>query len=187
MKTVLFAFCLLLSGWSQAALIQLEPNQTNYQVGDTIQLNMTISGLTETVGAFFTEIVYQPSAMTLQSWQFGSGLDDGFGSLPFADHDAVTGSISLDEYAFFDADESILAQQQGNGFILASLSFVALQAGDFWLNFNPNWFGVESFDGAFIDASFADVNLSISNPAQVPAPATMMLLLLGLGLLLRRR
>ena len=185
MKTILITFCLLFSGLSQAALIQLQPNQTEYQVGDTVELSMTISGLTETVASFKTEVFYQPSAFLLQSWQFGSGLDDGFGSLQFADHDEAMGSIALDEFTFA-SDESILAGQQGNGFVLANLSFVALQAGEFLFSFNPLLFGVENFAGDFIDASFNDLNVSI-NPTQVPVPATALLLLTGMGLLLRRR
>lgn len=186
MKTLLLTICLLFSGLSQAALIQLQPDRTDYQVGDTIQLSMIISGLSETVAGFWTEVFYQPSAFLLQSWQFGNGLDDGFGSLQFAKHDAVLGSIALDDVAFPDADESILSAQQGTGFVLAQLNFMALEAGDFLLSFNPGWFEVESFAGDFIAADFADLNLRIQ-PSQVPAPATAMLLLLGLGLLYRRR
>lgn len=185
MKTVFFTLCLLFSGLSQAALIQLQPDRTDYQVGDSIQLSMVISGLSETVASFMTEVFYQPSAFLLQSWQFGSGLDDGFGSVQFAEHNAVIGSIWLDEFTFA-ADESVLADQQGSGFLLASLTFVALQAGDFLFSFDPVLFGVESFAGTFIDASFADLSLRIQ-PTQVPVPATAFLLLAGLGLLYRRR
>ncbi|MEE2024930.1 MULTISPECIES: PEP-CTERM sorting domain-containing protein [Alkalimonas] len=186
MKALFLTFCLVMSGLSHAALIQLQPDQNEYRVGDSIQLSMTISGLSETLGAFWSEVFYQPSAFLLQSWQFGNGLDDGFGSLQFADHDAVVGSITLDDYAFWDADESILAAQQGTGFVLAQLNFIALEAGDFLLSFNPGWFGVENFAGTFIDASFADLSLRIQ-PTQVPVPATAFLLLAGLGLLYRRR
>lgn len=185
MKTVFFTLCLLFSGLSHAALIQLQPDRTDYQVGDSIQLSMVISGLSETVASFMTEVFYQPSAFLLQSWQFGSGLDDGLGSMQFAEHNAVIGSITLDEYTFA-ADESVLADQQGSGFLLASLTFVALQTGDFLFSFDPVSFGVENFAGTFIDASFADLSLRIQ-PTQVPVPATAFLLLAGLGLLYRRR
>jgi type II secretory pathway component PulM len=194
MKVILLAMCFILSLFStlaHSALMVLQPERRSYQVGDTIQLELKITDLSTTVGAFWTQLQYQPTALQLQSWQFGTGLDDGAGSLQFAEHDALNGVITLDEYTFPTADPAALAAaqlsslQQG-GLVLARFTFQALQAGDWQLGLNPQWFGVESFAGDRIKTDAADLNLTVT-AAQVPAPATLLMLLGGIVLLSQRR
>lgn len=194
MKVILLVMCFIFSIFSSlahSALMVLQPERSSYQVGDTIQIDMKITGLATTVGAFWTKLKYQPAALQLQSWQFGTGLDDGVGSLQFAEHDAVNGVLTLDEYAFPAADPTALvaAQQhemQQGGLVLARLTFKALQAGQLQLAFNQPWFGVESIAGDLIKTDVADLTLTVS-AAQVPAPATLALLLGGVVLLSQRR
>lgn len=186
MKSMLFALCLLFSGVSHAALIQLHADRSDYQIGETITVTLFISDLTETIGGFWADVLYPSSVVSLLNWQFGSGFDDGFGSYPYDDHNAVAGSIYLNDYADLFADEAILAAQQGSSFVLATFSFLATQAGNVLLSFNPMDFGAVNFANDFINVSATDLNLTVS-AAQVPAPATVVLMLAGLGLLYRRR
>jgi len=199
MKVILFALCFVFFMFSQfahSALMVLQPDRSNYQVGDNIQLQLKLTGMNvsdtgSTVAAFWTKLLYQPAALQLQSWQFGTGLTDAAGSLQFAEHDALHGELTLDEYAFAAADPATLAasqqlaMQQG-GLLLATLTFQALQAGDWQLTFDPKWFGVENVAGDRINTAAADLNLTVT-ALQVPAPATMLLLLGGLALLSQRR
>lgn len=188
MKTLLTALLLTLSFHSQAALIKLESLHNSYQVGDTIELQLSVSNLSTTLGGFFSEFSYASNSLSLLGWQFGNGFDDGFGSLQFSDHDALAGMLALDEYADPFADEQLLAANQGTGFVLATLQFVALSAGDFWFSFNPDWSGALSFDNQFVAVSFSDLQLQV-HPAStpVPAPATLLLLLAGLLFLSARK
>lgn len=199
MKVILFAVCFgfcLFSHFAHSALMVLQPDRSSYQVGDSIQLELKLTDLNvtdvgSTVAAFWTQLFYQPAALRLKSWQFGSGLADATGSLQFAEHDVLNGILTLDEYAFAPADPATLAAsqqlaiQQGD-LLLARFTWQALQAGDWQLAFDPKWFGVQSFAGDRISITGADLRLTIT-AAQVPAPATLMLLLGGLGLLRQRR
>lgn len=188
MKTILTTLLLVLSFSSQAALIKLESLYSNYQVGDTIELQLSISNLTDTLGGFFSELSYATEGFSLLGWQFGNGFDDGFGSWQFADHDALAGLLALDDYADPAADEQLLAAQQGNGFVLATIRFQALQAGHFLFSLNPDWTGALTFNNAFITTGLSDLGMQIQpTPTPVPAPATLLLLLAGFMFLSTRK
>ncbi|SNY45503.1 PEP-CTERM protein-sorting domain-containing protein [Arsukibacterium tuosuense] len=186
MKSIVLALCLLFSGLSHATLIQLATERSDYQIGETIVVSLSVSDVTETLGGFWAEILYPTSALSLLDWQFGEGFDDGFGSSPFADHDASSGTLYLEEYADLWADESILEGLQGSSFVLATFSFLATEAGNILLSFNPAEFGAINFDNDFIDVSTADLNFTV-NAVQVPVPTTAILMIAGMALLLRRK
>lgn len=199
MKVILYALCFVFFMFSQfahSALMVLQPDRSNYQVGDNIQLQLKLTKLDVTdagssVAAFWTKLLYQPAALQFQSWQFGTDLTDAAGSLQYADHDALLGALTLDEYAFAAAEPATLAasqqlaMQQG-GLLLATLTFKALQAGDWQPAFDPKWFGVENAAGDRINSAVADLKLTVT-AAQVPLPATWLLLLLGVVALLSQR
>jgi hypothetical protein len=186
MKSMLLALCLLFSGFSHATLIQLDAERSDYQIGETIVVTLSVSELTETLGGFWAEILYSTSGISLLDWQFGDGFDDGFGSYQLTEHDPSSGVFYLEDYADLFADAAILADKQGRSFVLATLSFLATEAGNIILSFNPTQVGVLNFDNNFIDVTTADLNFTVS-AVQVPVPATALLMLAGMALLLRRK
>lgn len=187
MKTLFFALCLLFSCVSNAAIIKFEPQDSSYQVGDVITLNLTISDFSETLGLFSAEILFPVSGVEYLNYQFGIGFDDGFGNNPFDEIDRLAGFLFLQDLSPLDADESILAVNQGTRFTFASVSFLAIEAGDLLFSFDPaKLFALGFVSNDFINVTGTDLTLTVQ-PAQVPAPATAMLLLAGLGVLLRRQ
>ena len=188
MKTLFFALCLLFSCVSNAALIKFEPQYNSYQVGDVITLNLTISDFSETLGGFSAEILFPVSGLELLDWQFGIGFDDGLGKIPpYEEFDRLAGFLFLEDISALEADETILAVNQGTRFTFASVSFLALEAGDLLFSFDPAKFVLLGFvSNDLINVTGTDLTLTVQ-PAQVPAPATAMLLLAGLGVLLRRQ
>ncbi|WP_019676088.1 PEP-CTERM sorting domain-containing protein [Arsukibacterium perlucidum] len=186
MKSILLALGILFSGLSHATLIQLDTERSDYKIGETIVVTLSVSDFTETLSGFWAEIFYSSSAISLLDWHFGEGFDDGFGSSPFADHDASSGALYLEEYADFFADESILAGLQGSSFVLATFSFLATETGNILLSFNPEKFGALNFANDFIDVNTADLNFTVS-AVEVPVPTTALLMFAGMALLLRRK
>lgn len=186
MKSILLALSLLFSGLSHATLIQLNTERSDYQIGETIVVTLSVSDFTDTLGGFWTEILYSSSAISLLDWQFGDGFDDGFGSYQDAEHVVASGSLYLQDYADVFADESILAAKQGSSFVLATLSFLATEAGNILLSFNPDSFGSVNFANDFIDVNTANLNFTVS-AVQVPVPTTALLMFAGMVLLLRRK
>ncbi len=179
MKHLISALLLLLSTSSHAALIYFEADQSSYQQGEDIQVNMFVSDFSGTLGGFFAELFYDPQ-LNLQSWQFGNGFDDGLGSMQDWGY-ASSGYFALSDYTFA-FDENLLSHQ-GNNFMLASFIFTASDTGNFWLDLNSAASGLLSFDNDFVDFSSSALAINISPAAEIPLPATALLLLAGLPLL----
>ena len=126
---------------------------------------------------------FDDSALALQSWMFGSGFDDGLGSFSFAD-DSNAGELFVEDYADIFADEGVIAANQGLGFVLATITFTALEAGTQTLSLLA---GAEfvSFDNQFLETLGA---LEVSfNVTAVPEPAVLLLMLAGLAAMGRRK
>ncbi|MDX3772768.1 MYXO-CTERM sorting domain-containing protein [Chromatiaceae bacterium AAb-1] len=184
MKAFIATLILLFSSCSQAALIRFEADKSQYYTGDTIKVNLIVSQFSSVLGGFFAELLHNPLQLALQNWQFGTGFDDGLGSMQDWGYTAQ-GTLALSDYTFA-TDEAQLSQQ-GDSFVLASFDFEALTAGNFWLDLNSNNSGLLSFDNDFVSYTNAPLNISVLAPAQIPVPATAMLLLAGLALLRTRR
>ncbi len=183
MKRIFLLLTLIASINAQATIIELNVDQAEYGINDTITGQLVASDLSYTLGAFWANISFDDSLLALTGWNFGNGFDDGFGSAPFAD-DSIAGSLGLSDFAFFDADEATLIANQSSGFVLASFTFKALAAGSHSINLDPGM-GIESFDGTSYD-SFDQQSASF-NVSQVPEPMTSLLFASCLVLLARKR
>lgn len=181
------ALLLLTSYHSNAAFITLEADQACYNVGDTVTVDLNVSGFEQLLGGFFAELLYSPLQLTLQSWQFGQGFDDGLGSYQWHSHDAANGILQLDDYADFSADTSLLLTQQGSMFTLVRLSFSALTAGQFDLGLLASGTGLLSFNNDYLPLTLQGTTINVVNTTQVPLPATALLFASGLVLLPRQR
>ena len=182
---LLFAAASLLSAnQAQAALITIETDKKQYQVGEKVTAFLKLSDAGSLVSGFFLDLKYQPSQLALLTWGFGNAFDDGLGSYQSSDHDAMKGMLGLDDYADPSADQLVLAALQLGTFTLAKLEFTALAAGQFSLNLDPAYLGLITFGGDLFQPKWLDASFDVvDNPAAVPATPALALMIGGLLLL----
>jgi hypothetical protein len=129
------ALALALSGAANAATITLTPSASVIDVGETVTVNLQISGLTSpgspSLGAWLADITYNPGvvSITLGDVVFGTNL--GF-SLNFVS--IAGGVISADDVSLETSDD--LNASQPNAFLLASFTFTGVAPGVSLLDFS---------------------------------------------------
>ncbi|MDO6444800.1 PEP-CTERM sorting domain-containing protein [Colwellia sp. 1_MG-2023] len=182
MKNILLIIALLFSVNSQATLIALSFDQTEYNNNETITGQLVASDLSYLLGGFAGTINFDPSQLALTGWSFGNGFDDGLGSYSAVD-DSVAGTLYLEDFADFYADEPTIIANQGASFVLASFTFNALSSGIQTVSLLQG-LEVVSFDNSQLE-SFAGQSVSF-NVSQVPEPMSIVLLAAALVFLIRR-
>lgn len=182
MKKLLLTLVLLTSFASNATLISLDLDKTNYLENEVVTAQLNLTSLDYFLGGVVAEVNYDFNALELINWSFGNGFDDGLGSVSYSDN-SVAGLFYLDDFADFGADEMILQANQGTGFTLATLTFRALSAGPQILSILDGM-EVVSLDNNSIDR-FSQFDAKF-NVTSVPEPASALLFLSSL-LLLRTR
>ena len=185
MKAMFLALCVMFSGFSQAALIKFEADKANYQVGDTVSIAMVLSSFSRPVAAAFVDFGYTNSFLQFLSAEAGNGFDDGLGSYFYVDS-SIDGIFKFSDFPDFSADEAILAANQGSSFVLATIKFRALDAGFAELVFDTSTLFISDFSEEEFAMESDNLEFNIA-AAQVPAPATALLLLAGLACLYRRQ
>lgn len=178
---ILAAAAFVNSAQTQAALITIETDKQQYQVGEKITAFLKLSDAESLISGFFVSLHYQQSKLALMNWGHGHSFDDGFGSYQYGEHNAANGSLALEDYADWAADQAVLAALQLGSFTLAKLEFTALAAGQFSLNLDPAYFGLLTFGGDLFQPQWLDASFDvIANPATVPASPAMALMIGGL-------
>ncbi len=180
---MLVAASLLSISQAQAALITIETDKQQYQVGEKVTAFLKLSDASSLLSGFYLSLKYQTSALALVNWGHGNSFDDGFGSYQYGAHDAANGSLALEDYADWAADQAILAALQVGSFTLAKLEFTALAAGQFSLNFDSTYLGLLTFSGDMLQPQWLDASFDVVNPASVPATPAIALMIGGLLLL----
>ena len=165
-------------------ILGLSPSSQNALPGDTISLNLVVSGLNSggvsSLGDFDLNVAFDTSKLSFTSYSLGSFLGDI--SLSEAGNfslGATGGSINLSEVSYI-LDPTALAALQGNSFTLATL-----------------FFNVGSLlNGQSTNVSFTDIyalgdslgnpltldaanGATIGNNATVPEPSSILLILLA--------
>jgi hypothetical protein len=181
---VALAAALLNSAQTQAALITIETDKQQYHVGEKITAYLKLSDAESLISGFFLSLQYQQSKLALVNWGHGNSFDDGLGSYRYSEHNAENGSLALEEYADWAADQTVLAALQLGTFTLAKLEFTASAAGQFNLNLDPAYFGLLTFSGDLFKPKWQDVSFDVvANPSTVPATPAIALMFGGLLLL----
>lgn len=154
----------------------------NYQVGDTIVMELWISGLTDIdLAGFDLGLSFTPAVSSYQSTDFAPELSD-------------QDFILLDDWLVNPGELNLSGvslapdlSAQADVLRIATLSFTALSAGSSWLSFDYSLLSDE-FAEAFASTNFgATINVS-NRPVTVPEPSALLLLILGIsGLLVRAK
>src|SRR5688572_9383987 len=187
MKKLFASLCALglsLSLNAHAISIDLIANQTAINVGDNIEVQVRISGLSDAsapaLGVYDVHFNYDASLFNFSSvlWgdsTLGNQLDlSNFGSL----QDSSSGSSWLNalELSFDDATDLELLQAGEFTLFSVMLNAIAIVCGHYSLTTNP--LGDASGDDVLID-NITGTTVDVGS-VSVPEPSSMLLLLLGI-------
>lgn len=174
MKKLITLFALLTSINLQAAIINVETDQGNYQVGDEVTVTITGQNLAE-ITAFQFDLLFDNTAFAYVS-TFGSDLGDAF-SWPWMltdEANALGRGLAFVDWDFMGiGTDAVLT--------IAKFSFTAVKSGVFG-------FGVGGPDAVFgdlngqdVQASFASLSsVNVADASAVPEPSALALMLLAL-------
>ena len=191
-RILLVAFTVLcVSVAAQAALIELVPSTSTLAVGDSIDLELRISGLGDGVapslGTYDIDIIHdagvlQLNAVAIGDPVLGDQLDlSGFGTITSVLF--LGNGVNLFELSFDSASD--LDDFQAPAFTLATLTYQGIGAGVGALMLNVIALGDSLGDE--IDFETAGASITVLGSQQVPEPGGMALLMIGVAATWRLR
>ena len=183
---LIVALGFLYVGTASAATVSLSPINPNVGIGDSVFVELSISGLGTGLGSdilsvFDLNIGFDDSILGFQSFAFGTDLDLGL-ALSIQDVDDITfgpGIVNVSEFSLLSDVE--LISLQPDTFLLGTFTFEALSIGAGALTIAEN-FGL-GLVGANFGPLLADLEVS-GSVSVVPVPAAIWLFGTGMiGLL----
>jgi hypothetical protein len=182
---ILLLTCLAQAPLAHSALISLQPDTTFADTGDSISLDLVISGLgdyaPDSLGAFDISIDFDASALSFTSYVLGDFLGDVSASEAIdASGGASGGSVNVAEVSLLSA--AALDTLQPGAFILATLNFSVLDLEDgaatqLSLLAGPVLADAFGFGLSATTSGPASVQSTVSG---VPVPGTLLLLVTAL-------
>jgi hypothetical protein len=174
--------CIAQAPVAHAALLSLQPDTTFTSNGDTVSLDLVVSGLgnfgPDSLAAFDVSVNYDPSLLSFSDYSLGSLLGDliGFTALDVSGGDTGGGEVNVAEISLLLP--ASLDALQSDEFILASLSFDVFNPGPDAIT-NLNILGGATLS----DANGRALLVTTGGPATihiVPLPGTLWLMVSGL-------
>ncbi len=187
------ALLLVTSPFVNAALLEFTPINQTVDQGDSVEVELTVSGLGEftadSLGAFDIEVLFDNSILEFSSVTYGDPVFgdqlDLFGLGSMIETTPGAGEVNLVEISLdlpFELDDLQLGS-----FTLATLSFDTLLAGTSSLDIGDHILSDASGVGLNADITQASVTV---NAVSVPEPSILVLMgagLLGLSFTSRRK
>jgi PEP-CTERM motif len=194
-----------LVGTAEASVISVIPSTQTIALGGTATVDIVLSGLAagETVGAFSFLLGFNNSILGTPD-SFVANPDNKMGAVPLdaSPGFAAGGGSPLSVFYFADGviSEPALKALEGTGFRLATVAFTGLSEGS-----SPLTLSISPLAGVFLSdysglgvvpATAVNGSVCVDNPATpgnpcgpsaIPEPATLSLLVAGLGAVVARR
>jgi hypothetical protein len=178
-----YALALLLCGSASASAYTLtfNPNSQNVALGGKASVEIGISGvMPDGLGNYDFDVLFDPTILAFDQAidQSGLGSAIGLGASPGADR------VTLSDFSLEDPD--VLLALQGDSFPLLTLVFNTLAVGSSSLDFDLVTLG--DVNGASVTLAATGPGRISVDPAQIPEPGSLALLLGGLlsALVIRR-
>lgn len=158
------------------------PNHSNVSLGSPLSVDIVINSIDNfdfTLGGFDIDLAYNTSVLNLTGISFGTALGDESAFESVTDTSAsIPGNANLTELSYLEARSSdcvfcqvpYLEDLQGNSFILVSLTFDTIGAGNSGFDLNINVLS----DG-YANPLEANKNVNQAQITSVPLPAAVWL------------
>jgi len=189
---MILSICLaIISTSANATLLTIEVEDKPYAIGDTLVANIIVSdietsnsGFQKEVAGFGLDLLFDDSLLSGGLVSFGNHLDLGIGgSFPISDVNA--GDIFISEISLMDAFSLAFEQMLLDEFLLASVQFEVSSLGVLNLTLD-NIVLTDAQSSSFINVSGQGTSLTLGDVAQVPVPASALLLCLPLLFVMRK-
>lgn len=189
---------LLSVGSASAISIDFSPESETVYIGDSFGVDVVISDLyatdtsREIVSAFDLDVIYDASVLTATGVTFGSslGLNPSTDPFDFFSDAWITEVLTPGRLDFAESswlsNSDLLDLQPNDSFVLATLNFVSIAEGFSSLIFDPVGYpgidikGYDPFSPFDMSQSTGAGQVSVLRSTQVPVPATLFLLIVGL-------
>ena len=196
-KLIVLLTALFMSLNSQATLLSIELNQSEYQVGDVLIADFVISdieddliGFQKLLASFEFDVSWNGLMLDYVSTSFGDKLDVDPDPFFASEQLAIDlfGQLTINETSFAFSGDLFNAQDGLGNFVLASVDFTVVGEGTDTLMLSAVDFG-DDFGDSFMNISSTNKAYTVTNnlPVNVPEPSVIVLMLMGLILLVRQR
>lgn len=176
---LLLIMALLVPLAGQSSVLTFQPTTLESLVGESFDLDLTLSGLELIDIAYFTvDVLFDPSVAMFTGASFGDGLGD------FSAGEALDISLPAEPGLLNFSVQSLLTDfsTQADSLSLATLSFASLAPGDLRIEFGLSEFEDADFNLLDVTANAGNVSV-VSSPSMVPVPASLILLASGFVLM----
>ena len=170
-------------GSVKAAILDIVPNNQSVLLGDTVNIDLNISGLgnfsADSLGAFDLDINFDPSILSFNNAVFGNQLDIfDLGSITGTTPGA--GSVNLFELSLDPS--SALDTMQAGSFTLVTLAFDTLATGSSILSMSKIFLSDAPGNPLLID-SVNNGSVIVTSQTTVPEPGILWLFCVSLFML----